>query len=95
MKIIVYDGQEFKDRLSATTHFKPSLKMRLVILFCTRLSIEHEVFTKEIMPDHKAIGHVHVMSIFDSIRGWWWNKKGYGQMEANKFERQCDSQSQE
>lgn len=90
-KPIIYDGQEFKDRLSVTTNFKPSLKMRLVMLFCSKMSIEHEVYTKEIMPDHKAIGHVHVMSIFDSLRGWWWNKKGYGQMVAPNDDQSCNT----
>lgn len=92
MKPIIYNGEEYKDKLIATTKFKPSLRMRLLFLFCTSAAIEHELYTKEIMPAHKAIGTVHIMSVRDSIRSWWWNKKGYGQMVAPSVSRSCDSQ---
>lgn len=90
-KPIIYEGQEFKDRLSCTTRFNPSFRMRMAMLFCTGMSIEHEVFTKEVMPDHKAIGHVHVRSIWDNVRWYFNKKKGF----MTKNDQPCNSALQE
>lgn len=86
MKPIIYNGEEYKDRFVASTPFNPSLKMRLNFLFCMGATVEHEVFTKEIMPREKTICHVHIMSIWDKLRGWNSQRKG-GFMELTISEK--------
>lgn len=81
-KPIIYNGEEFKDKFSAITTYKPSLKMRLEFLFCVKTSVEHEVYTKEIMPAEKTICHVHIISIWDFIKAWNFGRKHKGGMEA-------------
>lgn len=82
MKPIIYNGEEYKDRFTASTPFNPSLKMRLQFLFCTRMTVEHEIYTKEIMPREKTICHVHIQSLWDRIKAWNFNRTHQGYMEA-------------
>lgn len=81
MDPIIYNGEEFKDKFIARTYFTPSLKMRIEFLFCANTTVEHEVFTKEIMPPEKTICHVHIRSVWDQLVGWYRNKKGMGMIE--------------
>lgn len=87
MKPIIYDGIEYKDRFVATTPFKPSLRMRLEFLFCAKMTVEHEVFTMEVMPREKTICHVHIFSIWDKLRAWNFGRTHNGGMvELSKSE---------
>lgn len=82
MQPIIYNGEEYKDRFVATTPIKPSLKMRLEFLFCSSISVEHEVFTKEIMPREKTICHFTILSWWDRLRSWNYQRKNKGGWEA-------------
>lgn len=84
---IIYNGIEYKDRFVASTPFNPSLKMRLSFLFCARMIVEHEVFTKEIMPPEKTICHVHILSIWDKLRIWNWGRQRMGMIQVPQTEK--------
>lgn len=67
----MYEGEEYKDILYITTPVKrPSLRLRLAVLFCTNLTFEHKVYTKEVMPSHQAMGIIHTISLWDRINHW-------------------------
>lgn len=89
---IIHDGQEYKDVFYCSTKVRPSLKLRLSILFCTEFRFEHDSWTKEIMPEQKTIGRIHTISMWDRFKAW--RNKGKGYMSSPNLNHQCDTQSQ-
>lgn len=79
-KPIIYDGVEYKDRFCAESKFIPSFWMRVAFVFSLRLTVEHEIFLKEIMPAEKTICHVHIFTLTDWFKGLFTKKQGW--MEA-------------
>lgn len=84
---IIYNGEEYKDIFYASTPVKPSLRLRLAILFCHEFRFEHEVYTKQIMPAEKTIGKIHTRNLWDILKAWNYKRKGLHQMQAPNFDK--------
>jgi hypothetical protein len=79
---IIYEGIEYKDKFMAWTTVRPSLRMRLGFLFCASFTFEHESYTKELMPSHRTIMHVHIRSLFDQLKAWYNMRRGRNRMQC-------------
>lgn len=92
MKPITFKVKEVADVIHTSTMFTPSFKMRLQFLFCRRIHLTEEIGCEKEPGRTSAISTMHITSLIDSVKNYFRDKRGYGQMVAPETSRSCDSQ---
>jgi hypothetical protein len=78
--IITFEGEAFADCLIMHTTFTVPLWQRIKNLFSPKLIICNEIYTKEIMPRHKARAIATSISYWRIYQGKRWERKGKGKV---------------